>query len=126
MAAAFVLLDAEANSIAGYYTLSSGAVEPAALPPEVTRKLPRYPALPVVLLGRLAVDVRYQGQGLGGILLVDALRRALAHSAGVAAMAVIVDAVDEQARRFYEHYGFRRFADVEDRLFIPMGTIERL
>ena len=126
VAAVFVLLDAETERIVGYYTLSAGAVEPSELPPEVTRRLPPYRALPVVLLGRLAVDARYQGRGFGALLLVDALPRALAHSAQVAAMAVIVDAIDEQARRFYERFGFRRFVDDEDRLFIPMGTIEQL
>ena len=126
LAAVFVLDDALENTIAGYYTLSATAILATGLPPDVTRKLPRYPHLPAVLLGRLAVDSRYRGRGFGEILLVDALRRALASSAEIAAMAVIVDAKDDDARRFYERYGFRRLLADEYRLFLPMATVAQL
>ena len=76
VAAVFVLYDAEADLIAGYYTLNASSIAPTDLPAELARKLPRYEALPAVLLGRLAVDARYQGQGLGALLLFDALKRA--------------------------------------------------
>lgn len=99
---------------------------PTDLPAALHRKLPRYDALPAVLLGRLAVDGRYRGRGFGKLLLIDGLRRAYAHSGEVAAMAVIVDGIDDAARLFYEHYGFERFADDPDRLFLPMTTIAKL
>jgi GNAT superfamily N-acetyltransferase len=126
IAAVFVLNDTEANVVAGYYTLSATAIAPTDLPAEMTKKLPRYPALPAVLLGRLAVDMGYRSRRFGELLLLDALRRAEAHSAEVAAMAVVVDAIDDAARSFYERYGFERFEDEPYRLFLPMTTIARL
>ncbi|MBI2761724.1 MAG: GNAT family N-acetyltransferase [Chloroflexi bacterium] len=122
VAAAFVLAGTADHSVAGYYTLSATSVVAASLPIEVTKRLPRYPLLPAVLLGRLAVDSRYRGRGFGELLLGDALQRCL-DSTQVAAMAVIVDAKDAAARTFYERYGFQRLADNEFRLFIQMSTI---
>lgn len=124
LAAVFVLRDAEADRVVGYYTLSATSIAPPSLPPATTRRLPRYAALPAVLLGRLAVDARYRGQGFGRLLLFDALRHALADSERIAAMAVVVDAKDDAARSFYERFGFRRFVDDEFRLFLPMSDIE--
>ena len=126
VAAVFVLYDTASSLIVGYYALSSTAIDPAALPPEVTRRWPRYPSLPAVLLGRLAVDRRYRGGGFGRRLLLDALRRALAHADQVAAIVVVVNAKDDAARNFYERYGFRPFVDDQNRLFIPMETITEL
>jgi GNAT superfamily N-acetyltransferase len=126
LAAVFILFDPQSNRVAGYYTLSASSVQLADLPAEMQRRLPRYPHVPVVLLGRLAVNQHYQGQALGQALLFDALRRAFDFGTReIAAMAVIVDALHDRARTFYERYGFRRFSD-ENRLFLPMQTIERL
>jgi GNAT superfamily N-acetyltransferase len=122
----FVLVATESGRVGGYYTLSSGSINLTDLPADVARKLPRYPAVPVVLLGRLAVALEHQGRGFGAALLFDALRRALAQSAQVGAMAVVVDAKGDAARSFYERYGFHRFTDNEYRLFLPMKTIEAL
>jgi ribosomal protein S18 acetylase RimI-like enzyme len=100
------------------------------LPEEQRKGLPRYPEVPTVLLGRLAVDHRYAGQGWGKTLVLDALRRCLAHYEQIAAAAVVVDAKDDSARLFYERCGFLRLLDSEDshenRLFLPMKTIEQL
>ena len=126
LAAVFVLVDLMARTIAGYYTLSATAVEARELPAALTRRLPRYPLLPAVLLGRLAVDTRYRGRGLGALLLTDALKRSLGLREQVGAMAVVVDAKDDAARAFYERFGFQRFRDEEFRLYAPMGTIARL
>ncbi|MBI3977405.1 MAG: GNAT family N-acetyltransferase [Chloroflexi bacterium] len=126
VAAPYVLVDTSTNDIVGYYTLSTLSIVPASLHPEVARKLPRYQAFPGILLGRVAVDQRYHGQGFGRLLLMDALRRCLMISQQVGAMAVIVDAKDDAARSFYEHYGFVRFSDHEYRLYLPMSTIAQL
>jgi GNAT superfamily N-acetyltransferase len=123
MAAAFVLV-LGAGAIAGFYTLSASAVKLADLPADVTRKLPRYPLIPATLLGRLAVDRRYQGNGYGRFLLADALYRAVRSE--VASFAVIVDAKDESARRFYERESFLPFPDQPMKLFLPMADIEKL
>ena len=125
IAAVFVLNDAEASAIVGYYTLSATAVLATGLPPDVTKRLPRYPELPAVLLGRLAIDIRYRGHRFGELLLIDALHRCRAVEQ-IAAMAVVVDAKDDAARTFYERYGFRRFVDDEYRLFLPMATIVQM
>ena len=125
IAVVYVLLDEAEGRIAGYYTLSSLSVE---LPEGARKGLPRYPEYPATLLGRLAVDERYQGQGLGKRLLLDALGRALAGSRAVASYAVITDAKNERARAFYASYGFLPLptADGGKRLFLPMGTVEKL
>ena len=88
----------------GFYTLSSASVSMQDLPSALTKKLPRYPSVPAVRLGRLAVSVQAQGRGLGGVLLVDALERT--QRSDIAAYAMVVDAKDEAATRFYEHFGF--------------------
>ncbi len=112
--------------IASYYTLASTSVEAGVLPPVLRKKLPRYPMLPATLLGRLAVDTRHRRRGLGEYLLVHALRRALTVSREVASLALIVDAIDEPAAAFYEHFEFVRFPEESRRLFLPMATIGRL
>ena len=100
VAAPFVLVDSVTTRVLGYYTLSASALALDALPPEVVQKLPRYPQLPVTLLGRLAVDRSVKGQGLGEFLLLDALHRSLQTAATIASMAVVVDAKDAAAARF--------------------------
>jgi len=127
VAAPFVLVDERVpKTILGYYTLSSFAVGLIDLPDEVVRRLPAYPNVPVTLLGRLAVDRRYKGQGLGAFLLMDALRRAWVQSSQIAAVAVVVDAIDEEAVRFYRHFDFIPFPESPTRLFLPMKTIAGL
>lgn len=126
LAVPYVLVDTEEGRVVGYYTLSMRSLKPAALPPEAIRKLPAYEVFPAALLGRLAVDHCYQGQGFGEMLLIDALQRALETSHEVAAMAVLVEAENDNARAFYELYGFLRFVDDAHRLYLPMKTIEQL
>ncbi len=121
----FVLFDVRSNAVLGYYTLSACQVDPTSLPIDIAKRLPRRP-LPATLIGRLAADLRYRGQGLGGVLLVNALARASSSSHEVGAMLLVVDAKDDQARAFYERYDFQRFADEPFRLFLPMDDADRL
>lgn len=123
MAAPFVLVLPD-GAIAGYYTLSSTAVNVGEWPAQTVRKLPRYPLIPATLLGRLAVDRHHQGNGYGRFLLADALFRAVRSE--IASFAVIVDAKDENARRFYERESFLPFPDQPMKLFRPMTDIAEL
>jgi GNAT superfamily N-acetyltransferase len=130
VAAVFVLCRPDEPTIIGYYTLSSFAVQLRDVPESERKRLPRYPEVPAVLIGRLAVDERYAGQGWGKVLLIDALQRSLDQSDQIAAAAVVVDAIDESAQAFYEKFGFQLLLDPdsehERRLFLPMKTIELL
>ena len=90
----------------GYYTLSAAVLNADELPPDLAKKLPRYGQLPVTLLGRLAGDQRLRARGMGEFMLLDALHRSLEAAAGIAAMAVVVDAKDESAASFYRHFSF--------------------
>jgi len=120
VATCFVATDAQ-GVIIGFYTLCSSGVSLADLPEETTRKLPRYPLVPVARMGRLAVDHRFQGQGFGGILLADAMARA-AHSE-VASYAMVVDAKDPIAGAFYEHHGFMALPSNPMIYFFPLANI---
>jgi len=123
----FVLVSPPGDaSILGYYTLSSYGVDIGELPVDVAKKLPRYPLIPATLLGRLAVDRRHQGQGIGEFLLMDALHRSLVQSAEIAAAAVIVDTIDAGAAKFYQHFGFVPFPSIPGRLFLPMKAVTGL
>lgn len=112
------------GAIAGYYTLSATALRLGDLPTETSRRLPRYPLVPATLLGRLAVDRRFRGQGRGRFLLADALFRAVRSE--VASFAVVVDAKDEAARRFYERESFLPLPEQPIKLFRPMADIAAL
>ena len=116
----------DGKTIAGYYTLSQYAVQLDAIPAEVAKKLPKYPVVPATLLGRLAVSTAFRGQGLGAMLLMDALYRSLRHSREMASAGVVVDAKDAAALALYKKYGFLELPKVERRLFLPMGTVEQL
>lgn len=126
VARVFVLRMRDSQDVAGFYTLSAISIEPKDLPPGLARRLPRYPTLPALLVGRLAVDQRYQGQGVGRALLMSALGRSLAIRAQIGAIGVIVDAKDDRARTFYEQYGFQRFQGDPYRLILFMKTMEQL
>jgi GNAT superfamily N-acetyltransferase len=126
IATTFVMVDRLSRAVIGYYTLSATSILLSDLPNETARKLPRYPHVPATLLGRLAIDRRFQGRGYGEVLIIDALRRALQAATEVASYAVVVDAINERARSFYEQYEFCAFSDRKLRLFLPMKTIANL
>jgi GNAT superfamily N-acetyltransferase len=118
----YVALAAIEQRVMGYYTLASGAISLEGLPAKEAKKLPRHP-VPIVLLARLPVDVSAQGRGLGGMLLRDALARSVAISETLGTFAVVVDALDEEAKAFYEKFGFLPLTDNAMRLFLPLSTI---
>lgn len=125
VAAVFVLVpDDEPNRIAGFYTLSSASTVLSDLPADLARRLPKYPKVPAVLIGRLARDREFPG--VGKLLLLDALARGLHHSREVASAVVLVDAKSPEAREFYNRFGFIEIAGHAQRMFLPMSTVERL
>ena len=110
--------------IGGFYTLSSTALRLHDLPDDIAKRLPRYPLIPATLIGRLAIDRRHHGQGWGSFLLLDALHRSTRSQ--VASFAVIVGAIDDDARAFYVHQGFLPLPDTPRRLFRRMSDVEAL
>lgn len=121
--ACFTALDKH-ERIVGYYTLASASIYLADLPEKLAKKLPRYPSVPAVRMGRLALDQSVRGQGLGAALLADALRRAA--MAEIAAYAFLVDAKDKTAAQFYAHHGFISMADAPLLMFLPLATVKGL
>jgi GNAT superfamily N-acetyltransferase len=119
-----ILYDPERNRIAGYYTLSAFYIAPALLPEEL-RGRAGYDVYPATLIGRLARDRDYTQRKIGGRLLLDALKRALDTSSTIASCAVVVDAIDTEAERFYQHYKFELLETkrYERRLYLPMESI---
>ncbi len=125
LSACFILPDEE-NNVKGYYTLSSAVIQRELLPEEIRGKLPpSYVDLPTTLLGRLAVDDKYHGQGNGELLLMDALKRSLDVSTQIGSMAVIVDPIDEDAVSFYQKFGFTSLPD-SGKMFLPMISVAEL
>ena len=117
-AACFVAREIVADRIAGFYTLAAGGVLLAQMPVRLAKRLPRYPTVPVARLGRLAAALAYHGRKLGAALLWDAIERA--SRSEVAVYALVVDAKDEQAERFYLHHGFVAFGDTLRSFILPL------
>jgi len=121
VARVFVAVD-DQHGVVGFYSLSSFTLVIDDLPDEIARKLPRYDTIPAALIGRLARDQKVRGQGIGELLLADAVRRILSASRSLAVFAIVVDAKDDHAVAFYEDFGFRRFPTRPSRLFLPTST----
>ncbi len=124
VASCFVLIREKDRGPIGYYTLAATSIALAELPELLAKRLPRYPAVPATLMGRLAVDARYQGQGHGEFMLFDAFSRVLRND--IASYAFVVDAKDDTAARFYSRYRFIPFVEGGRRLFVPMVEIAKL
>jgi predicted GNAT family N-acyltransferase len=122
----FVLIDDPETSVLAYYTLSAYTIDIAALDEPFAKRLPRYPALPATLLGRLAVDNSQKGKRFGELLLIDSLKKSLDASIQVASLAVIAEALDESALSFYLKYGFQPFKQEPMKLYLPMKSVEML
>ena len=106
----------------GFYTLSALSIDVTSLPERLSRKLPRHP-VPCALIGRLAIDRSAQGHGLGRMLLADAIKRVVGAGDSVAIHALIVDAKNDEAKPFYEGFGFTPLRDDPMRLFLPLGSV---
>jgi GNAT superfamily N-acetyltransferase len=118
VARVFVALD-DQHGIVGFYSLSSFTFTIADLPPEQAKRLPHYDAIPAALIGRLARDQKVRGEGVGGLLLADAVRRVIGAARSLAVFAIVVDATDEKAAAFYRDFGFAPFPNRPLRLFMP-------
>jgi GNAT superfamily N-acetyltransferase len=118
----YVALADDGETVAGFVTVSAGQLAMDSLPP--TMKLPRYP-VPVLRIGRLAVDARFQGQGVGKALLRSTLGLALELSEHIGLYAVVVEAKHEKAKAFYERWGFMACIDAPFRLYLPLATLRR-
>lgn len=125
VATPFVLVDPE-RRILGYYRLSAYGLRGHALPPDLARKLPRYPMIPATLLGRLAISSEHQGKNLGRLLLMDALHRSWRSTTQIASAGVVAEAYDDSARQFYLRHEFMPLADHPRKLYMAMGTIQKL
>jgi GNAT superfamily N-acetyltransferase len=122
----YVLVDPGQSRVWGYYSISSCQVRYEDLPPRSTGRLPRRASIPAALIGRLAVDRSLQGQGLGGALLVDALRRIRGLADAIGMRVIIVDAIDAEAEAFYRRHGFEPIIGHPGRLFLSIRSIQEL
>ena len=118
----YVALAEDGVTITGYVTVSAGQVATTSLPSHL--KLPRYPS-PMLRIGRLAVDVHHQGEGIGQDLLAFALRLAVEFSQRVGLYAVVVDAKHNKAKAFYLKLGFIACVDNPLCLYLPVATLEQ-
>jgi len=126
LSACFVINEKETNLIKGYYTLSNNSIPLELVPNQIQKKLPRsYESIPTTLLGRLAIDNKFQGQGIGKLILIDALKRSYEISKTIGSFAVVVDPIDQDAENFYNKYGFIKLPD-SGKMFLPMNTISQL
>lgn len=126
LSACFVLSEGKKKKIQGYYTLSNNSIPINHFPEKIQKKLPKhYKSIPTTLLGRLAVDKENQGKGIGGVILIDALKRSYEISKEVGSFAVIVDPIDEKAEKFYEKYDFIKLPDSE-KMFIAIKVLKEL
>ena len=123
VAACYLAIERASERIAGYYTVAAAGLPLVDLPPQLARKLPRYPLVTVVQFGRLAVDTGYMGRGLGSGMIADAAKRTL--RSGIAAFALTVDAKDEAAGQFYQHHSFTSLPGNPRSLVAPIATILR-
>lgn len=120
----FVIVESATGVVATYYTLSAASIPLIDIPSEEAKRLPRYPTLPAVRIGRLAVDQRFRRRGLGELMLVNAVHRTMRDAA--AAFALLVDAKNDDAVTFYEKYGFRVIAGRPRTLFLPLATAQKI
>ena len=120
----FVAVETVTSHVAAYYTISAASIPLVDLPPDETKRLPRYPTVPAVRIGRLAVDQRFQGRGLGAALLADAATRTL--KADAAAFTLLVDAKNDQAVALLSALRISHPASQPRTLFLPLATAQKV
>ena len=126
LTACFVSINIETGLIQGYYTLSNNSISLDIVPDSFKNQLPEsYHSIPTTLLGRLAVDKRFEGRGVGKMLLIDALRKSYEISRSIGSFAVVIDPIDKEAENFYTKYGFTLLPDSR-KMFLAMKTIAKL
>ena len=126
LSACFVLADSETKVIQGYYTLSNNSIPLSSFSEQIQNKLPKsYKSIPTTLLGRLAIDKKYQGNGIGKILLIDALKRSYGISNEIGSFGIIVDPIDDDAKSFYQKYDFIELPN-SGKMFIATQTLKEL
>jgi predicted GNAT family N-acyltransferase len=111
------------ETIIGYFSLSASAIQPQELPSEISKKYPGSLPVPCWLIGKLAVDRKFQRKGFGEILLLEALKKIVAYSQEAGGYCVVVDAKNENVKKFYTKYGFKAFLDEGLKLFLPLASI---
>jgi ribosomal protein S18 acetylase RimI-like enzyme len=121
-ATCFVAIDPDTGSIAGFYTLSATSVETEDYPEK--KNVGRYTRIPAALLGRLAINEPYKGQGLGRALLYDAMQKIIGNP--LAAAMIVADAKDEHAAAFYRRHGFLSFGPGRSKFYLPLKDVKRL
>jgi len=119
----YVAISKDSDHIAGFYTLSAAQVPVTQLPDSIKKKLPRYPSVRAVRIGRLAIDTRFHGKEFGGTLLINAIFRTL--RSDIAAFAVVVDAKDDNATAFYRHYGFLDLDIKKRQMFVQISKFAK-
>jgi len=122
LAVPYVVLLPPSSEIAAYFTLSAASIDLGDLPEKLRRKLPGGAVIGASLLGRLAVDREHQGTGLGELMLGAAIDFSFAQSP-LACVAMIVDAINDAAAKFYRHFGFIQFPDTPSRLFLLRDSL---
>ncbi len=126
LSACFVLAENETNIIQGFYTLSNNSIPLSSFPEQIRKKLPgSYISVPTTLIGRMAIDKKFQRQGFGKILLIDALKRSFDNSQVIGSFAVVVDPIDKDAEMFYKKYDFIKLPD-SGKMFIATKTLNKL
>ncbi|MBT4410378.1 MAG: GNAT family N-acetyltransferase [Bacteroidetes bacterium] len=126
LSACFVYESKETKEVIAYYTLSSASISQKIIPQKYSKRFPKsYTSIPMILLGRIAIDKHFQGKGVGKMLLIDALKRCYHSSHYVGSFAVVVDPIDEHAVKFYERFGFAELPS-SGKMFLPMKTIQDL
>jgi GNAT superfamily N-acetyltransferase len=122
----YVVYDRDRQKIIGYYTLSMSGIDLEQLPASIIKRLPKYPIVGVTLIGRLAVDREYKGFGWGKLIIMDAFYRSLNISKATGSFAVVVDAIDDDAIRFYQRFDFKNFPDCANKLFRTTKSISQI
>jgi ribosomal protein S18 acetylase RimI-like enzyme len=122
----FIAVEVETDRLAGFYTLSANGIPLTEIPDDLKMKMPRYPTVPVGLIGWLGRHVDFKGIGLGEALLFDAIKRTV-NNTTIGLHAIIVDAIDDDALKFYAEYGFVSLAaDQPTRMYLPVATARKV